>query len=107
MENRTDEERTVKRAAVVITIQTWSTPIVGLLMLVLGLLAGYYGRPLLASQAAESAAGRSSASSSASPVDENVAAQQAALMQEVVAQTRHFKGDPNAPVTIVEFGDFQ
>ena len=107
MENRTDEERPVKRAAVVITIQTWSTPIVGLLMLVVGLLAGYYGRPLLASQAAESAAGRSSASSSASPVDENVAAQQAALMQEVVAQTRHFKGDPNAPVTIIEFSDFQ
>jgi protein-disulfide isomerase len=29
------------------------------------------------------------------------------LMDAVVAQTRHFKGDPNAPVTIVEFGDFK
>ena len=30
-----------------------------------------------------------------------------AAMGEVVAQTRHFQGDPNAPVTMVEFGDFQ
>ena len=29
------------------------------------------------------------------------------LMDIVAADTRHFKGDPSAPVTIVEFGDFQ
>ena len=29
------------------------------------------------------------------------------IMQGVVSQTRLWKGDPNAPVTIVEFGDFQ
>ena len=29
------------------------------------------------------------------------------LMDIVAADTRHFIGDPNAPVTIVEFGDFQ
>ncbi|MEW6287369.1 MAG: thioredoxin domain-containing protein [Chloroflexota bacterium] len=29
------------------------------------------------------------------------------LVESVVARTRHFKGDPNAPVTIIEFGDFQ
>ena len=28
-------------------------------------------------------------------------------MGAVVAQTRHFEGDPNAPVTMIEFGDFQ
>ena len=107
MENQTDKEHIVKQAAVVITIQSWATLVVGLLMLVVGLLAGFYGRPLLAPQAAESAADRSVASSSASPTDENMAAQQAALMQEVIGKTRHFKGDPNAPVTIIEFGDFQ
>jgi protein-disulfide isomerase len=107
MENRTDEELTVKRAAVVITVQSWGTPIIGLLMLVVGLLAGYYSRPLLSPQAAGSAAGRGTASPSASPVGENVTAQQAALMQEMVAKTRYFKGDPNAPVTVLEFSDFQ
>jgi hypothetical protein len=29
------------------------------------------------------------------------------VMGGVVAQTRHFEGDPNAPVTMIEFGDFQ
>jgi len=29
------------------------------------------------------------------------------VMGGVVAQTRHFQGDPNAPVTMIEFGDFQ
>ncbi len=32
---------------------------------------------------------------------------QATLMSAVVEQTRHFKGDPNAPVTIIEFSDFK
>jgi hypothetical protein len=31
----------------------------------------------------------------------------AALMDAVVTQTRHFKGDANAPITIIEFSDFQ
>lgn len=35
------------------------------------------------------------------------AASQQELMETIVAQTRHFRGDPNAPVTMIEFGDFQ
>ena len=38
-----------------------------------------------------------SASSTASPT----------LMEVVAAETRHFVGDRDAPVTIIEFGDFQ
>lgn len=30
-----------------------------------------------------------------------------AVMQVATAQTRHFKGDLDAPVTILEFSDFQ
>ena len=92
-----------KSPAITISIQSWATPIVGVVMLVLGLLVGFYGRPFIL-------AGTQSDTSSVPPVviptADNSAAQQE-LMETVVAQTRHFRGDPNAPVTMIEFGDFQ
>jgi hypothetical protein len=68
--------------------------------LALGLLIGYVGRPLVEPipmvrpiALATGVAGPATAT----PVD----------MATVIAQTRHFTGDVNAPVTIIEFGDFQ
>ena len=74
-------------------------------MLVLGLLVGYYVRPLILNQA-QSEASVNSASPVIVPTAGNSAAQQQ-LMETVLAKSRHFKGDPNAPVTIIEFADFQ
>ncbi len=92
-----------KQPAVTISIQSWATPIAGVLMLVLGLMVGFYGRPFLL-------AGTESSAGSAPPdviaTADNSAAQED-LMKTVIAQTRHFKGDQNAPVTIIEFADFQ
>lgn len=34
-------------------------------------------------------------------------AAQPTMMELVIAQTRHFKGAPDAPITIIEFSDFQ
>lgn len=87
----------------------WSTPKtgrrglrLGLALLALLLLAGgwYAARNMLQSkgglEAASSEAGRGAAGGALS-----------SIMQGVISQTRLWKGDPNAPVTIVEFGDFQ
>jgi hypothetical protein len=43
-ETDTEEE---KKPALVINIHSWATPIAGLVMLVVGLLAGYFLRPLI------------------------------------------------------------
>lgn len=78
-------------------------------MLVIGLLLGFYGRPFMqggAQAALQSGAIPNSAPPVAIPTADNSAALQQ-LMEAVIAQTRHFKGDPNAPVTMIEFGDFQ
>jgi hypothetical protein len=59
--------------------------ILNLLMLVFGVVIGFAGRPIVLP-----------------PPDP-----QTAMLQKVMAATRHFKGNANAPVTIVEFADFQ
>ena len=91
--------------AITISIQSWTTPIVGILMLVIGLLVGYYVRPLILNQA-QPETSVNSASPVILPTTDNSAAQQK-LMETFLAKTRHFKGDPDAPVTIIEFADFQ
>ncbi len=103
--------------ALTIHIQSWATPIVGVMMLIVGLLGGYFGRPLfftaptpteLAAEATSVPPSENSSSSATlPPVPEDQAARQQQLMELVLSRTRHFQGDENAPVTLVEFSDFQ
>lgn len=53
--------------------------------------------PLSPTPVTPTAAAGPSVSSTATPT----------LMDVVAAETRHFMGDRDAPVTIIEFGDFQ
>lgn len=61
--------------------------IVAPVLLIVGIAIGYFGRPMIAP--AQSAAGAPN------------------VIDLLVAQTRHFKGNPNAPVTMIEFSDFR
>ena len=89
------------------------TVVVGLAMLVIGVLAGYFGRPLVTPQPLETTPVAStdvdqpSAASDLNPAAAEGNPSPATIMAAVVAQTRHFKGDPDAPITIIEFSDFQ
>jgi protein-disulfide isomerase len=82
-------------------------------MLVIGLLGGFFGQPLLSSSTNPVAAQISPSTNSSSvpftapTPDATLATQQQELMKVVIENTRHFRGDPNAPVTIIEFSDFQ
>lgn len=106
----TPEDRPMEKpAALVIQVQSWAMPIIGLVLLLIGLAGGYFGRPLLdrsfkSQTATEVSPTPSAVAEETSP---NEDAQRKAFMEAVVSQTRHFKGDPNAPVTIIEFSDFQ
>ncbi len=71
------------------------TVALGALLLVLGFGAGYAGRPLLDPPLPAVPQGASSASAGAT------------LLDLLTAQVRHFKGSANAPVTIIEYSDFQ
>ncbi len=95
------------RAALTINFYSWSTPIIGLAMLVVGLLAGYFGRPLLdGASPAPVTAGTTSAGGGAANLPPNNASSQE-VMDFIISQVRHFRGAEDAPITMVEFGDFQ
>ena len=108
------------RAAIFIgplIVHSASTPIVGLVMLMAGLLIGYFGRPVVAARlAGATATPAATATTVAAAVPEapevsvNPNPQprsQEELVAYLVVQTRHFRGSADAPVTIIEFGDFQ
>lgn len=109
METVPEIEPTIKeKPSLTIHIHSWATPIIGFVMLVIGLVAGYLGRPYLASVAVTGtstpvATGTSAAPAVAQPTSE----EQPEIKSLVVAQTRHFIGDETAPITIIEFSDFQ
>jgi hypothetical protein len=93
-----------EKTALTIHVHSWATPIVGFLMLVIGLLGGYFIRPAvspLLSQATLTPTASVEADSG------ETGAGQPGLKDYVVAQTTHFMGDENAPVTVIEFSDFQ
>jgi len=99
-------------AAFTLVIQSWATPVIGIIMLAIGFLGGYFSRPFLSDDpstvAVEGAASEIDDLQIPSPTaDPERAAQQQELMNALVERTRHFRGDADAPVTIIEFSDFQ
>ena len=99
--------------ALTVVIQTWTTAIIGIVMLLIGLLGGYFGRPIVTPNSApevvseiESTNNNATLPTIPTP-DEDLAASQQEFMAIIVENTRHFRGDPDAPVTIIEFSDFQ
>ena len=100
-----------EKPALTIVIQSWFTPIIALLMLVLGLVGGFVGRPMLESQFLPTAVPTQiTAAQGAAPIPTDAAesaAQRKAVMDSIIKQTIHFMGDENAPITIIEFSDYQ
>ncbi len=79
-------------------LNPWRIFVVGL---ALGMLIGFFGRPLVTPRPLNDPAAVAPDEASGQAVEPP------AVMAAVMTQTRHFKGDAQAPVTVIEFGDFQ
>ena len=99
----TEVIQTKNQSAITVNVQSWATPIVGVVMLIIGLLGGYYGRPLVGSD--DELVAVPQAVQPSQPQGSGVSNEE--LMDYLNSQVRHVVGDSEAPVTIVEFGDFQ
>jgi protein-disulfide isomerase len=91
----------------------WLLPAAAAAALVVGLLGGYFGRPQVdrmlgredpAAEAEVNPQGQPAARPTLSPEQE---AQRQRVMETLISETRHFKGNPEAAVTVIEFSDFQ
>src|SRR5512136_2746810 len=96
-----------EKPALTVMIQSWWTPALAVIMLVVGLLAGYFGRPLVdkspgvtnnpvAAITPNVTLSVNQGSSATQSVDPTIAAiqSQQQLMTYLISQTTHFQGDP-------------
>ncbi len=108
-----------QKPALTVIIQSWWTPALAVIMLVVGFLVGYLGRPLLNNtrQPGEAVAAvttvptvpDSQASAATATVNPTLAAIKTRdqFSAYLVSETKHFEGDQKAAVTLIEFSDFQ
>ena len=81
----------------------WVTLVVAIATLVVGVALGYFGRGVMGPEAL---AAKGTATAAAGAVQTRAASNKE-VMDLVIQQTRHFRGDKSAPVTLIEFSDFQ
>lgn len=93
------------KPALTVVIQSWWTPALAVIMLVVGLAAGYFGRPLI--EKSSSTDGATAAVATANPTATVDPQQVQKLMDSIIGKTTHFQGDANAKVTLIEFSDYQ
>jgi xanthosine utilization system XapX-like protein len=108
------------KPALTVVVQSWWTPAIAVVTLVVGLLVGYFIHPLVAKDAQPTqdvAAATTPVPSSTvaqvtgptATIDPTLAAisSSADLMNYLISKTNHFQGNPDATVTLIEFSDFQ
>jgi amino acid transporter len=102
-DNEVKDLESKERMPVLKERSTWFIFIVGLVMLLFGIFLGYYGRPLVGPEARTA---MRTGTAQAVAVKTQVAANKK-IMEYLSGKLQHFQGDTNAPVTIIEFSDYQ
>jgi len=103
METKRNDQRRNHDMVFTFVFESWSIPLIGLLMLLIGGFAGYNLR-LNSDPTGAQAVQPPQIQQNSQP---RLGDDQTEIMDYVLSQARHFKGSPDAPVTIIEFGDFQ
>ncbi len=103
---KADKQKGSERPAISIVIHSWDTVLACFATLVIGLVMGFFARPLLTISAPTPApAARAQEDQNAFETKAN--ADPKGIMITALKQVKHFMGSENAPVTMLEFADFQ
>ena len=94
-----------KRPALTIVIESWVTPIAALVMLIIGLVGGFFLRPIVMPERELTSEVITPSQPTAAVAAPNPNSDE--IMQVVSEQTKHFIGSETAPITIIEFSDYQ
>lgn len=107
LSNENTKPLTGSSPVLTVNLYSWATPIIGVVMLIVGILSGFYFRQVIgeSNSTKTPAAVRQTESSPTQPAAASSGNED--LMTAVVAQTRHFLGSPDAPVTMIELSDFK
>ncbi len=102
---KSEKQKSAERPAISIVIHSWDTVLACVVTLVIGLVVGFLARPMVAVGTPASAAAQP-----AEPPDPFVTKANSdpkGVMKVALNQVKHFRGRADAPVTMLEFSDFQ
>jgi hypothetical protein len=100
-----------QKPALTIIVEEWMTPIVGIVMLIIGLVIGFIVRPFFTGVEAvvpqPSRTGQQVQQEPGNLFLQNATRDPMGMMDNSAQLARHWLGNPAAPIRMVEFADYQ
>ncbi len=104
---KANKQKGSERPTISIVIHSWDTALACFATLVIGLVMGFIARPLVTVSTPTPAPAAARVLEDQNAFETKANADPKGIMTTALKQVKHFMGSENAPVTMLEFADFQ